>query len=123
MKPYAFLFDRNFPLRIARMVEQYWQDHVARHQDDDDRFEIVWTFHHIVCDGWSRPILLGEFWRCYEAFAAHRAIDLPAVRPYSRYIARVGRDAQSAERFWRYFSSDTVSRGPERGAPCYPCRS
>jgi hypothetical protein len=41
MKPHAFLFDRNFPLRIARMVEQYWQDHLARHQDDDDRFEIT----------------------------------------------------------------------------------
>jgi hypothetical protein len=41
MNPVAFLFDRNFPLRVARMVEQYERGRiVVRHQDDDTRFEI-----------------------------------------------------------------------------------
>src|SRR5579871_2346562 len=39
MNPVAILFDRNFPLRIARMIEQYERGHIlVRHQDDDERF-------------------------------------------------------------------------------------
>lgn len=41
MKPLAFLFDRNFPRPIARMIGQYAGDELlARFQDDDARFEI-----------------------------------------------------------------------------------
>lgn len=40
MKPLAFFFDRNFPRPIARLIEHYEQQFVARHQDDDGRFEI-----------------------------------------------------------------------------------
>ena len=40
MKPLAFLFDRNFPRPIARMIEQYVDGQIiARFQDDDNRFE------------------------------------------------------------------------------------
>jgi PIN like domain len=42
MKPVAFLFDRNFPRPIARMMEQYVDGQVvARFQDDDERFKIT----------------------------------------------------------------------------------
>jgi PIN like domain len=42
MKPVAFLFDRNFPRPIARMIEQFVDGRVvARFQDDDNRFEIT----------------------------------------------------------------------------------
>lgn len=40
MKPLAFLFDRNFPRPIARMLEQYTGGTpLVRFQDDDNRFE------------------------------------------------------------------------------------
>lgn len=41
MTPVAFLFDRNFPRPIARMIEQFVTTAglVVRHQDDDQRFE------------------------------------------------------------------------------------
>lgn len=35
----AFFFDRCFPLRIARMLGQYWLDHEVRARDHDQRFE------------------------------------------------------------------------------------
>jgi predicted nuclease of predicted toxin-antitoxin system len=41
MTPLAFLFDRCFPHRLARMIEEYERDRlVVRHQDDDSRFQI-----------------------------------------------------------------------------------
>jgi len=32
--------------------------------------EFVWTYHHVLLDGWSMPLLLAEFMTCYETFAA-----------------------------------------------------
>ena len=77
-----------------------------------DRHEVVWTYHHIVCDGWSRPILLGEFWLCYEAFAARRSVELPTPRPFSHYIARLPRDLSASERFWRAQVGDVTHPTP-----------
>jgi hypothetical protein len=50
MKPVAFLFDRNFPRPIARMIEQYVDESVvARFQDDDARFKIDTPDVDIIC--------------------------------------------------------------------------
>jgi amino acid adenylation domain-containing protein len=79
---------------------------------DADRYEIVWTYHHLVCDGWSRPILLGEFWRCYAAFSAGHPVQLAPPRPYSQYIAKLPRDLSQAERFWRAELGDVTNPTP-----------
>jgi amino acid adenylation domain-containing protein len=70
-------------------------------QLEDDRYEIVWTLHHIICDGWSRPILLGEFWRAYAALTKGQPIVLPPAPPYSRYLTSLPRDSAASEGFWR----------------------
>jgi hypothetical protein len=36
-----FFFDRNMPLRIARMVNAYEVDHTVQHHDEDRRFSIT----------------------------------------------------------------------------------
>jgi predicted nuclease of predicted toxin-antitoxin system len=33
-----FFFDRCMPIRLARMVAAYEQEHTVRHHDDDNRF-------------------------------------------------------------------------------------
>ncbi len=32
-----------------------------------DRYRMMVTLHHLVLDGWSLPVLLGELWACYGA--------------------------------------------------------
>ena len=63
---------------------------------------LVWTHHHILMDGWCRPVLLRELFGLYEALVHGRRPELPPVRPYQDYITWLGRqDASRAEGFWR----------------------
>jgi len=63
---------------------------------------LVWTHHHILMDGWCRPLLLREMFALYAACAQGRDAGLPPVRPYREYIAWLSRqDAAQAEAFWR----------------------
>jgi len=73
----------------------------------DERRLMVWTFMHVLMDGWSLPIVLGELAECYRALSRGRAIELPAPRPYRDYIAWLrNRDSAAAERYWRKLMTD-----------------
>ncbi|MBL1069205.1 condensation domain-containing protein, partial [Streptomyces sp. 7-21] len=64
------------------------------------RHRMVITSHHILLDGWSVPLLLGELQKVYEAGADVRA--LPPVRSYRDYLAWLARqDRAAAEEAWR----------------------
>ena len=61
-----------------------------------DRHRFVLTFHHIVMDGWSLPILLSEI------FASYYGQRLPAAAPYRRFVTWLAdRDLDAAEAAWR----------------------
>ncbi|BBY09253.1 hypothetical protein MNVI_45710 [Mycobacterium noviomagense] len=60
------------------------------------RHRLVLTNHHIVLDGWSMPILLGEI------FAAYYGQQLPAAVPYRRFVTWLAdRDLVAAQEVWR----------------------
>ena len=63
----------------------------------ENRHRLVWTFHHILMDGWSTARLIGEVLSQYHGAA-------PAFGPgrYRDHIAWLaGRDAAADEAFWR----------------------
>jgi surfactin family lipopeptide synthetase C len=69
---------------------------------EDDAWELVWTHHHALLDGWSLPILLREVFTCYEALSRGKPLALPATRPYRDYIRYLkSLDDHGAEQFWR----------------------
>ena len=62
----------------------------------EHRHRLVLTNHHIVLDGWSLPILLGEI------FAGYYRQRLAAVVPYRRFVTWLaGRDLEAARAAWR----------------------
>jgi amino acid adenylation domain-containing protein len=62
----------------------------------DDEQQLVWTWHHVILDAWSVPILLEEL------FASYEGQPLDASRPYKDFVAwQRSRDAGAAEQFWR----------------------
>jgi amino acid adenylation domain-containing protein len=64
--------------------------------------QLVWSFHHILLDGWCLSPLLGELFECYEALLAGREPRPARRRPYRDYIAWLRRQgAGEAERYWR----------------------
>ncbi|OQS16104.1 hypothetical protein B0T36_04680 [Nocardia donostiensis] len=60
-----------------------------------DRTELVVTYHHVLLDGWSIPLLLGQIVFGY----ADMAVEAP--RPYRHYVEWLaGRDRQASLRAW-----------------------
>ncbi|WP_333770196.1 amino acid adenylation domain-containing protein, partial [Streptomyces sp. IBSBF 2435] len=64
----------------------------------DGRSRLLLTFHHIVADGWSLPILHRELMACY----ADTPAALPAVTPYRAHLRRLAAaDHEAARDAWR----------------------
>ncbi|KSG07219.1 peptide synthase [Pseudomonas aeruginosa] len=62
----------------------------------EDRYQLIWTYHHILIDGWSTSQLFGEILELYSGGS------LPPAVPYRHYIAWLrARDGKASEAFWR----------------------
>jgi amino acid adenylation domain-containing protein/non-ribosomal peptide synthase protein (TIGR01720 family) len=67
-----------------------------------DEHHFLWTFHHIVLDGWSVSAVLDEVFATYQALRSGQAPELPAVVPYRDYVAWIERQDRAADdEFWR----------------------
>jgi amino acid adenylation domain-containing protein len=65
---------------------------------------VVWSYHHLLLDGWSVPLLLRD------VLASYRGLSLGTAPPYRHYIAWLQQqDLQQAERFWRQTLQGFVS--------------
>jgi amino acid adenylation domain-containing protein len=63
---------------------------------------LVWTFHHLVIDGWSTHFVLREVLQVFAAICRGREPELAPVRPYRDYIAWLRQqDVKRAEAYWR----------------------
>jgi amino acid adenylation domain-containing protein len=63
---------------------------------------LVWAFHHILLDGWSMPLLLGDLMSAYDALRRGERPRTPQRAPFRDYIAWLRRqDPQAAQDYWR----------------------
>jgi amino acid adenylation domain-containing protein len=63
---------------------------------------LVWTHHHLLLDGWSVAVVVGQVLTLYEALVRGESRELERSRPFREYIAWLRRqDLGEAERFWR----------------------
>ncbi|UFZ08168.1 amino acid adenylation domain-containing protein [Bradyrhizobium ontarionense] len=65
---------------------------------------LVWTWHHIILDAWSVPIVLEEFFAVYAAYRENRPAELGPARSYQDFIAwHRRRPVADDEPFWRNY--------------------
>ena len=109
---------RAFPLDLAPLM------HLALIHLGDGRYRLIWTFHHILLEGWSASLVLQEVFTHYRRYLGGEGVE-PAPRPpYRDYILWLQqRDMSLAEAYWRKalegFSSPTplpVARPSAPGA-------
>lgn len=68
----------------------------------DDTYHFIWSYHHLLLDGWSVSLIFKEVMGYYEALCQGQNLYLEATRPYRDYIAwQKQQDRFSAEVFWR----------------------
>jgi amino acid adenylation domain-containing protein len=63
-----------------------------------DLHTLLFTTHHIVCDGWSTNVLLSELGQLYGALCAAAPAALPATMPFRDYALAQARWKQTPER-------------------------
>ncbi|MFE0178384.1 amino acid adenylation domain-containing protein [Streptomyces sp. NPDC059002] len=91
-----------------------------------NRHRLVLTSHHIIMDGWSLPILIGDLSAAYEAHGTDRA--LPPAASYGEYLAWLNRqDGDAARAAWRaelagLDEPTLVAPAASAGAPVMPER-
>ncbi|MFP5265511.1 MAG: amino acid adenylation domain-containing protein [Blastocatellia bacterium] len=69
---------------------------------EDGLYQFVWSYHHLLLDGWSVPLILKEFFTFYNSRSERRAIEMGPVRPYRDYIGWLSQqDKTRAESYWR----------------------
>ncbi|MEZ4823694.1 MAG: amino acid adenylation domain-containing protein [Ignavibacteria bacterium] len=92
--------DRNkgFDFNVAPLMR------IALIKLSEDRYRMLWTWHHILFDGWSLPVLMEEFLSTYETYLAGKEPvkkDVDKFEDYIRYIERGSKERQ--EKYWRNY--------------------
>ncbi|MEM8604382.1 MAG: condensation domain-containing protein, partial [Cyanobacteria bacterium P01_H01_bin.121] len=70
----------------------------------DRQYELIWSYHHLILDGWSASHLLKEVFSHYfsQQHTPTKVFPFSDPQPYSRYIAWLSQqDQAAAQRFWQ----------------------
>lgn len=74
---------------------------------EDNVYQFLWSFHHLLTDGWSIPIILKEFLMIYEMKSKGLPIQLPPTRPYRDYINWLQKqNIETAKTYWKTVLKD-----------------
>ena len=61
----------------------------------EECYHMLWTFHHILLDGWSLPVMMQEFLSTYETLRAGQQVARGQEDRYEDYIRYVERGIKS----------------------------
>lgn len=71
-------------------------------QTGEAAYQVMWTFHHILMDGWCTSLVLQDVVAFYQSLVAGQEVELAPSRPYQNYITWLKQqDLFRAEKFWR----------------------
>ncbi|MBK8552374.1 MAG: amino acid adenylation domain-containing protein [Ignavibacteria bacterium] len=72
----------------------------------EDSYRMVWTWHHLLFDGWSMTVLMEEFLKTYEALITGTPLiesEQDNFEDYIRYIGSI--DKRKEEKYWSEYLS------------------
>ncbi len=66
---------------------------------------LMFSGHHIICDGWSWSVILKEIGQLYTSYVTGESVELPIAGKFSEYVReelaeQSGEDVQDAYKFW-----------------------
>ncbi len=70
-------------------------------------WHLVWSFHHILLDGWSVGVLMDEMAQIYQSIKQGCEPMLPASPPFSHYLKWLKQqDSSNGIQFWQNYLDD-----------------
>jgi len=70
-------------------------------QLSDERYQILWTHHHALVDGWCISLLFAEVMANYQGLRKGESVVLPEAAPYRDYIEWLVKcSKEEAEQYW-----------------------
>ena len=102
-------------------IEQFLQEDLAKGFDltkaplmrlaliktNKHAYEMVWTFHHLILDGWSMPLVFKGVLSAYEAFESDITPVVENVDKYEDYIRHIKSiNEGEIEAFWKNYLED-----------------
>ena len=74
---------------------------------DENRYEFIWSHHHILMDGWCGSLLIKEFFEIYYRLVSKGSLPEVIVPLYSDYIKWLETiDQAAALAYWRNYLKD-----------------
>ncbi len=87
---------RGFDLATAPLIR------VVLFQTEEATHQLVWSFHHILLDGWCLPLILNEVFSRYWALSQGQTPSQKPSRPYRDYISWLKKqDLSAAQQYWQ----------------------
>src|SRR5262249_40914387 len=87
---------RGFKLSKAPLMR------LALIQIAEDCYKLIWSYHHLLLDGWSLGLLLHTLFSLYEGLCQGHEVSLAPSRPYHDYIDWLQtQNLAAAASFWR----------------------
>lgn len=69
--------------------------------------KVIWSFHHIIMDGWCLAILIKDYFLIYEALKSKNKPLLEPVYSYGSYVEwLMKRDRNEALEYWKRYLAD-----------------
>ncbi|NOK74173.1 MAG: hybrid non-ribosomal peptide synthetase/type I polyketide synthase, partial [Chloroflexi bacterium AL-N5] len=70
-------------------------------------YTMVWSYHHLLLDGWSIPIVMEDLLNVYKLYSRQQSPVFESTPPYRNYIAWIKQqDRDAASSFWREYLAD-----------------
>ncbi|QUI24146.1 amino acid adenylation domain-containing protein [Vallitalea pronyensis] len=80
------------------------KDHLLRLsiiKKDTETYRFIWSFHHIIMDGWCMPIIFSECFENYHKLCKHMSLEHHQATPFIDYIKWLeDQDKEEGEAYW-----------------------
>ncbi|NOQ28295.1 MAG: amino acid adenylation domain-containing protein [Bacteroidales bacterium] len=94
-KKRGFILDQDILLRVSLI------------QIDNNEYELIWSNHHILMDGWCISIINNDFFEIYNSLLNNRKLKLNSVTPYKEYLKWLDKiDKDSSLQYWKNYLSE-----------------
>ncbi|MED2926253.1 amino acid adenylation domain-containing protein, partial [Bacillus thuringiensis] len=74
---------------------------------DGDKYKLLFSFHHIIMDGWCMSLLMNDIIHIYKSLCRGEKVKLNQTEPYSNYLEWLdNQDTGSALDYWRDYLNE-----------------